>query len=215
MLASSHMNSLAGHLNLFDQTNCNVLVYAESVNVDDIICARPLRQVVIPEVEQLLNGDPAPQYPFRWSYEEAKSNPYLVLHTSGTTGLPKPIVISHAYPAVSDAQALLCNAGHGRPVLIANRFHNSPRTVRRYVAFQPFHVASLGIFMSTSIFGNVTYVFGPSDRPPSLNTAIEVFNNANLDIAAVPPSLLEEFGKSSEALKTLGKVEEIEWAGGM
>ena len=38
-----------------------------------------------------------PHYDFKKVFETAKKEPVVILHTSGTTGFPKPIVWSHEY----------------------------------------------------------------------------------------------------------------------
>ena len=40
----------------------------------------------IPALDQLLAEDEVPPYPFSKSFDEAKNDPVLVLHTSGSTG---------------------------------------------------------------------------------------------------------------------------------
>lgn len=47
-----------------------------------------MKHTVIPELEVLLEPDPVSHYPYEKTFEEAKHDPYLILHTSGTTGDP-------------------------------------------------------------------------------------------------------------------------------
>lgn len=39
----------------------------------------------------LADGDDVPEYPFNHTWEEAQSHPVFVIHSSGTTGMPKPL----------------------------------------------------------------------------------------------------------------------------
>lgn len=41
------------------------------------------------------------KFPFKKTFEAAKDEPFVVLHTSGTTELPKPIVWTHDYIATA------------------------------------------------------------------------------------------------------------------
>lgn len=87
VLFSSQINNKDVHLSLLEQTDCGIFFTGLGVHVDDILAARPMKHVVIPELEDLLDQTKAPYYPYEKTYEEAKSDPYVVLHTSGTTGM--------------------------------------------------------------------------------------------------------------------------------
>lgn len=49
----------------------------------------------IPELAEFLDSTPAKLVPFTKTWEEAKDDPWLVFHTSGTTGLPKLVTYTH------------------------------------------------------------------------------------------------------------------------
>ena len=59
---------------------------------------------MVPELEELFSKDQVPHYPYDKSFEQAEKEPCVILHTSGTTGLPKPIVITHGTFSTADAQ---------------------------------------------------------------------------------------------------------------
>lgn len=101
VLFSSLLNSSQVHVSLMQQTNCSIMLSAVGVHVHDIINEYPsLKHVEIPELHDLLDTAERPcHYPYRKTFEEAKYDPYLVLHTSGTTGTPKPVVVNHALTA--------------------------------------------------------------------------------------------------------------------
>lgn len=41
----------------------------------------------VPEYQEFLDEAPAPHYPYEKTFDEAKNDPFLILHTSGTTGI--------------------------------------------------------------------------------------------------------------------------------
>ena len=45
----------------------------------------------IPKLDTLLDSEGTKPYPFTKTFEEAERDPFCYLHTSGSTGLPKPI----------------------------------------------------------------------------------------------------------------------------
>lgn len=48
--------------------------------------------VITPEVEGIMKSDQARQVEWKRGWEKVRRCPFLVLHMSGTTGVPKPIV---------------------------------------------------------------------------------------------------------------------------
>lgn len=114
VLFSSQVNSQAVHTSLMEQTDCKAIFTATGVLVNDILSARPMKHAVIPALDDLLEWEQVPHYPYEKTYEEAQHDPYIVLHTSGTTGDPvsttfacpvlraHPDRIPHALPYVAD-----------------------------------------------------------------------------------------------------------------
>jgi acyl-coenzyme A synthetase/AMP-(fatty) acid ligase len=62
--------------------------------VAEIIQRRPMRTLKVPSLETLLTYK-RPPYPFTKTFGQHKHEPFLTLHTSGTTGFPKPILWTH------------------------------------------------------------------------------------------------------------------------
>lgn len=58
----------------------------------------PVQIVYTPGAYELLDSNYA-HYPFSKIFAEAKDEPLVVLHTSGTTADPKPIIYTHDYAA--------------------------------------------------------------------------------------------------------------------
>lgn len=66
-----------------------------------------MKVLTIPETDVLLQSEPVPRYAYDKTFEEASGEPFCVLHTSGSTGNPKPIVWKHSMLATLDATRLL------------------------------------------------------------------------------------------------------------
>ena len=58
-------------------------------------------------LQDLLESTEVELYPYARSFEEATTEPFCLLHTSGSTGLPKPIPWSHGLIGTMDAIRLL------------------------------------------------------------------------------------------------------------
>lgn len=107
VLFSSQINSQAVHLSLMEQTDCRAIFTANGVLVNDILSRRPMKHAVVPALDTLLEGDQVPHYPYEKTYEEAEHDPYLVLHTSGTTGNPVSMKFREALEPIFIRRMLL------------------------------------------------------------------------------------------------------------
>src|SRR2546423_3375604 len=98
--------------------------------------------------------------------EQTKSDHSLILHTSGSTALPKPIFINHGWPAACDAQNLIPDEmNDGRPIRrFKDSFGNAMKMIRDFAPFPPFHVIGNLAVMVRTVFCNRVLIFGPRDR---------------------------------------------------
>lgn len=71
--------------------------------VDQILELREMQVLDVPALEELMDTTPVSEYPYHKTFDEAKFDPFVVLHTSGSTGLPKPIVMRLGTVASGDA----------------------------------------------------------------------------------------------------------------
>lgn len=101
--------------------------------VDEIVAAHTLRVIRAPSVEELLTTK-YPHYAFDKTFDEARDEPLVVLHTSGTTSLPKPIVYTHDFAACVNRITQL-DPPAGFESLDKNFQAN-----RQFVMLPPFHV---------------------------------------------------------------------------
>lgn len=67
-----------------------------------------------------------PHFPYTKSFEEAEWDPVVVLHTSGSTGLPKPIIAQVGMLSIGDAYHDL-PAWQGRHTVLAKWLSESKR----------------------------------------------------------------------------------------
>jgi long-subunit acyl-CoA synthetase (AMP-forming) len=119
MLLPSPRNSFEGQLNLFKLTDCKALFTTKDYNLPSELkdCGVPV--IYAPSFRAMLVGDEPRKYPFDKPWEEAMSDPFVVLHTSGSTGLPKPIIVRHAWPAVVDRWSTMPHFDGCTPVFLA------------------------------------------------------------------------------------------------
>ena len=101
MLLISPRNTVRDHISLFEETQCRVLLAPtapRSPVVQAISEGYTLEILDSPSLQELLENS-YPFYHYHKSFAEARKEPFFVVHTSGTTGRPKPVVFSHDFAA--------------------------------------------------------------------------------------------------------------------
>jgi acyl-coenzyme A synthetase/AMP-(fatty) acid ligase len=127
---------MPAHINLFNLLECRIIVTPNPwpQAVAAIVAAHDIEVLEIPTVEELLNKS-YPPYAYTKSFEDARKEPLVVLHTSGTTGLPKPIIWTHDFAA-----SWLQWIELAEPPGYANK-HFIWCPARLFFLFPPFHVS--------------------------------------------------------------------------
>jgi len=74
--------------------------------VNDVLEQYPMKVLELPLLDELLDSSVEP-FPYEKTFEEAIDDPFCFLHTSGTTGVPKPIPWTHGLIGTMDAVRLL------------------------------------------------------------------------------------------------------------
>ncbi|VUC25540.1 unnamed protein product [Clonostachys rosea] len=209
MLLNSPRNTLEAHLNLFEKTDCNIFLHPPDFvlpAVKQILEARPMKEVEIPSLEHWLQDGPYERYPYNRSFAEARLEPFVVMHTSGSTGLPKAIIMTHGTNAPLDAFASLPSLG------LADTFPALCRGTRVYSAFPLFHSAGVCLLLPASIYAGFTVVLGPF--PPSAETANAMHVHANVQHSLIPPTVIADLTKTPEYLDNLARLDQISYGGG-
>jgi acyl-coenzyme A synthetase/AMP-(fatty) acid ligase len=68
--------------------------------ITGLLEAYPLNVLTIPSLHTLLDGQ-AHTYPYTKTFEEGKHDPLVVVHTSGSTGMSKPLIWTHEFAAAN------------------------------------------------------------------------------------------------------------------
>jgi aryl carrier-like protein len=156
----------------------------------------------IPPLADLLHSKGFP-YPFNKTYQDAEDEVAIIIHSSGTTGMPKPAPLTHGFLATMDVGAYLPRPKGRRASVF---FDLEPGQL--VVSTTPlFHLMGLMAF-TEAIFHEIPFVLCP-DKPMSANLAIDVIKATEPAAAMLAPSLLADMSESStmrEVLRTLDAV---------
>ena len=205
---------MAGYTNLFNTLKVKTILAAEPhlPIVETIMDRHPVHLLGIPDVDQLLSQQ-YPHYAFDKYFAEAHAEPLLVLHTSGTTALPKPIIITHDWVASWCRQTQQL-APPGTESL--DKLHQGNRML---VMMPPFHAGNLMPSLFDAVYNQTTIIFPHAHAVLSPDHFHDHFvgciQHARADIALLPSGIIHEIAKSPSLLELAGKhLEYIFYTGG-
>ncbi|TVY87466.1 Non-canonical non-ribosomal peptide synthetase [Lachnellula willkommii] len=204
----SPRNSIGAHLSLLESSRCDVLLTAKKCHpvVEEIVSKRSMRRIIVPGLEEWISAPLALSFPFETTFDKARYEPFVALHTSGSTGLPKLVVIPHGTVASIDAWQLLPSEG-ASPTII-----QSFQGIRMFVPFPPFHAAGLYIMLPLAVFCNITIILPPA-APLTAELADSIHVHGNVEGTILPTSVLSDTVKDTELYNNLQKLKFVAFGG--
>ncbi|KAF2468470.1 acetyl-CoA synthetase-like protein [Lindgomyces ingoldianus] len=210
MLLCSPRNTMAGYKNLFDTLECKNLLAAQPHPqiVDTLLEAHPLRLLRVPSITELLSQK-YPHYPYDKYFSKAQDEPLVVLHTSGTTSLPKPIILTHNWVATWIA---MCQLEPPAGTESLDRLHQGNRM---FVMMPPAHAGNIMPTLFDAVFNQTTIIYPLPDVTLSPAHIVDCLSHTKADIALIPPWMVHEVGQNQELLDFVGEnLESIFYTGG-
>ncbi|KAG0155713.1 hypothetical protein PDIDSM_2886 [Penicillium digitatum] len=201
----SPKNNTDGVLAVLTATNCNIWVNAVDASpvtlVKDVLQKRPMTSLQLPTLQELLDAECTEAFPYTKSFEEAKDDPFCFLHTSGSTGLPKPIPWSHGLIGTMDAVRLLPPVGENANLPPWTSGWDEGDKI--YSSFPMSHGAGIIMDILMPALFNLHCVLGPVGVLPNLNLVERLAVDVKIDIWSMVPSLVDELGETPEVLANL------------
>ncbi|KAH9890802.1 acetyl-CoA synthetase-like protein [Xylariomycetidae sp. FL2044] len=213
VLIPSPRNPPSVNLSLMEQTGCIKLLYAAEV----IPIVKPLDESngslemqVLPSLEDMLHSAPQP-YPYVKSFEEARDEPILVLHSSGSTGLPKPITMTNGSFAVIDNERNLpAPPGRRKSDFSMWDFKGEGRV---YSVFPFFHLGGFVAFAVNPVFYNAHPVLGPPHMLPNGDLLKQVLLHQKIQALVLVPAVAEQLLKEPNGLEFFRNIEFLCYSG--
>ncbi|ROW18114.1 hypothetical protein VPNG_00182 [Cytospora leucostoma] len=192
LFVTSPRNSPAAHRALFDHVQCRTFITSDPVPPPAhaiLDAVKPLRHLTVPSVEELLSKEIKP-YVLSKTYQELRDDPFVVMHTSGSTGLPKPIIWTQ-----ETCNRVLKSKSREAPDGTASVEGTLVNGKRVIVTLPPFHGALLAQLMCGAIpFGNV--VIAPvAAAIPTAQAVVDALKKSPADVALLVPSVVAELGQ--------------------
>ncbi|PTB67771.1 acetyl-CoA synthetase-like protein [Trichoderma citrinoviride] len=207
----SPRNSIEAQLSLFKATDCTQIIYDASMKsaVETWLQSYRMPATVAPDMDVWLQST-APHLPYDTPFEEARWHPMLVMHTSGSTGIPKPIVVRQGSLAIADTL-------RDEPPLDGAPSMWSYWATASSKIFSPmplFHMAGTACTAIFGIYYGVPMVYGVSNRPLSADMVAECLVHSQSDSALLPPSIIEDMSVNDAHVKLLANLKLTGFGGG-
>lgn len=221
ILLSSPLNSTNIHVSLMEQTGCVAVLSTVGVSgVADILQCRPgMKHATIAELDDLLGSSSeededmaVPDYPFTKTWEECALEPYMILHSSGTTADPKPVVYTHLYYGNAWNFVFLPDV-HGR-----KHFHRLtyPGDGTRFLLVTaPWHAMSASCSLQMSVFGRGVLCPGFRHRAMGTGDIGAFLTHARVRVAALTPWMMEDVARKDNAKEYIERLDVVLFGGGM
>ncbi|KIL84125.1 hypothetical protein FAVG1_12702 [Fusarium avenaceum] len=166
----------------------------------------PVYKKSVPELAEILDSACVEPFPYSYNFDEVKDRVFLVLHTSGSTGPPKPISFTVECTTTEDSHRLLEDPSNR---LWWRLFAGS----RFFLGMPCYHSAGIWFALFLPIYLKSTVVYGPSDKPLTAAIADAVHQFGRVNGGFYPPSVLEDI-VSTQALNGVIHLDFMAFGGG-
>ncbi|KAG6009329.1 putative NRPS-like protein biosynthetic cluster [Claviceps maximensis] len=209
----SPRNTTEGQKSLFQQTNCKHVWYAESfyAAVQNWTRGQDMSCWQVPPEAEWLHAENKP-FPYEKTFEEARFDPIAVLHTSGSTGIPKAVVLRLGAMAIADDYRVNLKSFCGGEFIWNYWKSHSKRVLS---TFPQFHASGvLFNFLHSPIYFKLPIALPPRNQPMTVELTMKCLRYSGSDAAMIPPSILEELSTWDEGLRALAKLNYVAFGGG-
>ncbi|KAJ5727271.1 NRPS-like enzyme [Penicillium malachiteum] len=195
MFLTSPRNSIAAHKSLLERLECTTFLtpVPRPPFVGPILEGCSVKGIDIPSLETLLTTE-YPHFEFNKTYPKAGPEPIAFLHTSGSTGVPKPIKWTHE-SAATHMRMNQMEIPEGCEGQDRKGFGK-----RLYMTMPPFHAAGIGFVIFVTIPVNITLIMPTSGSLPTAAGLVAARKQTPFDWALVVPSIVLELAQDPELL---------------
>ncbi|OAX81574.1 hypothetical protein ACJ72_04086 [Emergomyces africanus] len=210
-LLLSPRNSLEASRHVLEQSGCSKFVYTmeRERQVNELRTADyNIQAWTVPELWVVFNNEEVSPYAAKKQGPEgAEDRVAAIIHSSGTTGLPKPVPLTHGYVAAQKSiQSLPTPPGRA-----SSLFSVCEKGKLVFVMSPFFHFMGL-LTLIASISSETPFVLSP-EKPMTAELLATVVRETEATSASLPPSAIEELYASQLGRETLSKFHFIAFGG--
>ncbi|KEY72788.1 hypothetical protein S7711_09507 [Stachybotrys chartarum IBT 7711] len=200
VFVTSPRNSATAHAALFDSLKCKILLTTDPTPppAAAVIQAVQPRTLNLPSINQLF-GEAHPVYVYKKTLNEARNDPFVIIHTSGSTGLPKPLVWTVESSLRQHAISRL-DAPEG-----VQSIESFSRRKRIMVTLPPFHGAGITQYLFHPFSLDTVAVAPAATGIVTGQGLVEALKQTPAEIALLVPSVVVELAQDPELLEYCAK----------
>ena len=193
---------------LIKAAGCGALLFPAPLTapMEQLLADDPqTKRIVVPTFNDWFTATPAPR--FQGKSTVTSDTPWLIFHTSGTTGMPKLVTYTQrmlASLAMVDSAAIPKNRISSMSLFKNSRMHTSIPFV---------HLVGLVSILPAPILHGTHLVLGPLDRPPSGETIVSLLKYGQIEGLATVPLWIRHLCNNPDGLAMLRKLKYVSWAG--
>ncbi|KAF9567997.1 acetyl-CoA synthetase-like protein [Agrocybe pediades] len=180
-LLISPRNSREAIVNLLRLTNSSAVITDSFNKAEAEACAAELGSIPVHDIAPLpTQGAPVSEpFPYDLKWDEECDKPFIILHTSGSTGLPKPVAWNSHF---------VFHQGFYPPEFVAKYSGSS------VLATLPlFHGSGVALTRASLIWLGWKVVFPDSSKPVTASYLVDICKSPNApDVVIGAPSVIEE-----------------------
>ncbi|KAL9120029.1 MAG: hypothetical protein Q9187_003419 [Circinaria calcarea] len=210
MVFPSSNYGFVGLVSLLDGLNCTTVLTAskELPSIGRLLKESRLAVHEIPSLRELLDKN-YPHFPFDKTFQAARLEPLVVVHTSGSTGFPKPLIYTHDW-AASWIQQNQWQPPEGY-MSVEHLCHG----IEVCAIVPPNHGSGFFPNLFGAVANQMVVLYPLPDAPLTLGTTMAMVEQNNPDLLISPPHVLDGLALDPKLLQEVSsKVTMIGFGGG-
>ncbi|KAI1106718.1 acetyl-CoA synthetase-like protein [Jackrogersella minutella] len=208
----SPRNSTEGQIRLFRDTDCNWIAHSPEFHeaVESWKKEHDMKSMTVAPEREWYSGNQSTIIDYEREFEKGEWDPFAVLHTSGSSGFPKPIVAKQGWLTAIMAF---------NKVPPKNGVHMWTTEVsiiaKSFLIPMPFYHAS-GLYFTVflGILSGNPCVLPIGSKPLTGDLAAEYIERTGAETALLPPSILVDMSQVPSQVETLKKMKLAIFGGG-
>ncbi|KAJ4147015.1 hypothetical protein LMH87_001568 [Akanthomyces muscarius] len=208
----STRNNTESQVSLLQVTKCQKLLYSKEYarRIQPWVQESGVGAMAMLGLDQVLDDAPAPIHPYNETFESAEFDPVVIMHTSGSTGIPKPIYCKQGLFTSADNYHNFLEY-EGSTFVMEAMATCSKNT---YCPLPLFHAFGLYCFVNIPTFWGKPMTLAIADKPLTAENVVKGYEAADCDAVLLPPSTVEDIARLDGGVEKLKQLSYVCCGGG-